>query len=146
LTPPYSYVENEQRHAEYKIYRDIAEGKPPAIRPDSLNHTKSKLWDHFESCWNTEAQRRPNAAQVLDFLEENGRGIAQPLLGDLNIPIFSHLREDPVMDITERLKVVSALPLSESGYSTIWLGSLDEDQLVSYLLSLQLPNQDIGLY
>jgi hypothetical protein len=89
-----------------------------------------KFWDHLDSCWNTETNRRPTAAQVLNFLEENGHRIAKPLL-DLNIPALSHLREKPVVDLTGRVSKISTRQLAEGRHSNVWQGTLDDGQLVS---------------
>jgi len=100
--------------------------KPPATRPDNLSNDIKKLWDHLELCWNIDPQKRPSAADAVNFLEENGRRIAQSLSDDLNM---SHLREEPVPSLTGRVTDISIRPVSE-GYSYVWTGTLDGSQKV----------------
>jgi hypothetical protein len=144
---PYSSIQENQTHAGYRIYREIEDGKPPATRPDNLSHYMRKLWDHLELCWNIEAGKRPSAADAVNFLEENGRYIAQPLSDDLDVPGLSHLREETIMDLTTRVKNVSEEPISSGLYWSIWKGKLDEDQMVSnQLLPITYLTMDIGFY
>jgi hypothetical protein len=130
LKLPYSNIKGTDPNADYKIYREIEDGKPPATSPDDLNNNMRKLWDHFELCWNTDPQERPSVADVVQFLEENSRRIAEPLSDDLNIPTLSHIREHPVVDLTGRVKDISALPFA-GGYSNIWRGTLEDGTLVN---------------
>ena len=67
--------------------------KPPATRPDNLSNDIKKLWDHLELCWNIDPQKRPSAADAINFLEENAYRIVRSLS-------MSHLREEPVPSLT----------------------------------------------
>jgi hypothetical protein len=89
-----------------------------------------KLWDHLESCWDVDPRKRPSAADAVKFLEETGRNIAQSLASEPDIPELSHLREEPVLDLTGRVKGLSVRPFAEGRNSNIWKGALDNDQLV----------------
>jgi hypothetical protein len=49
----------------------IEKGEPPAVRPENCAGTVSRLWDLFEACWIIKPDKRPDAAAVCQFLEEN---------------------------------------------------------------------------
>jgi hypothetical protein len=94
-----------------------------------------KFWDHLESCWNIEAPERPTAAEVVTFLEENGRRIADygpnvnarshlQELGDAentgldfdpNIPPLTNARGEKVRDLSEHLNIPSSRPTAGGG-------------------------------
>jgi hypothetical protein len=146
LKLPYSNIKNEQRLASLKIYQEILEGNPPATRPDNLNYAMRKLWDHLELCWNIDPEKRPSVTDAVKFLEDNGRHITQRLSGDFDIPVLSHLRKEPVVDLTGRVENISVRPLAEGGYSNVWRGTLDNNQLVrSYCLVRSPLIMSVGL-
>jgi hypothetical protein len=55
----------------------IEEGKPPAIRPENCAGIILDLWDLFEACWSTQAFKRPDAAAVCKFLENEEELVAE---------------------------------------------------------------------
>ena len=68
-------------------------------------------------CWNIDPQKRPSAADAVNFLEENGLRITQ-------------LRDGPVSRLDKRVNNISVRAVAEGGYSNVWQGTLDEKQLV----------------
>jgi hypothetical protein len=57
----------------------IQDGILPAVRPANCAGTVSHLWDIFEACWSIEPSKRPDAAAVCQFLEENGEQLIAEL-------------------------------------------------------------------
>ncbi len=57
----------------------IEKGKIPAIRPENCTEAVSGLWDLSEACWNKEPSKRPEAAAICRYLEEN----KEELIADL---------------------------------------------------------------
>lgn len=67
LEKPYaSRINNAGGH----IFRDIANGIPPAYRPSgNLGLSEATFWDLLELCWDREPERRPTASVVCATLE-----------------------------------------------------------------------------
>ena len=57
----------------------IEEGKPPAPRPKNCTGVVSGLWDLFEEFWSTDPSKRPDAAAVCTFLQENREKLVKEL-------------------------------------------------------------------
>jgi hypothetical protein len=76
---PHAKILDTARNCVYKIMGAIFRGKPPAVRPANCSGAVSRLWDLFERCWSKEPSMRPDAATILQFLEENWENIAAEL-------------------------------------------------------------------
>jgi hypothetical protein len=64
------YATRKGNAAGQYIFRDIANGVPPAYRPESpLQPSVGDLWDFLETCWAKEPARRPVISSVRDSLE-----------------------------------------------------------------------------
>jgi hypothetical protein len=61
--------------------RALEKGKPPAVRPENCTGTVSALWALFEACWSKGPSKRPDAAAVCEFLDENREQLITELEG-----------------------------------------------------------------
>jgi len=66
--------------AQHRICKAIGKKFPPANRPQGIAGFVANLWDAFEMCWHTEASFRPSAAEICDYLAENGAALAAGLI------------------------------------------------------------------
>jgi len=70
--PPHANISDKGARPGFKIMKAIERGKSPALRPQICTGVISELWDLFEACWDKEPLKRPDAASVCKFLEDNG--------------------------------------------------------------------------
>jgi hypothetical protein len=69
---PHSHIrDTEFMPAGALIRLTITIGRLPATRPKNCTSTILGLWDLFEACWSKDPSKRPSAADVCQFLEEN---------------------------------------------------------------------------
>lgn len=76
---PYAQIRNGHANAHYKICKAIGRGAPPATRPSNISAAVSGLWDLLEACWDNDPEKRPDAGDVVRYLEQHSQAVSEAL-------------------------------------------------------------------